>query len=68
MNSASHDNAKCILAAKEVSMTMHKEDVLEIVHQLPDEVDIEELIYRLYLISIPSPSRAPDMPSSRPCA
>lgn len=30
-------------------MTMHKDDVLEIVRQLPDEVDIEELIYRLYL-------------------
>jgi hypothetical protein len=48
MSNGSQDNAKCILAVKEVSMTMHKEDVLEIVRQLPDEVDIEELIYRLY--------------------
>jgi hypothetical protein len=30
-------------------MTMHKEEVLELVHQLPDEVDLEEVIYRLYL-------------------
>ena len=30
-------------------MTIPKEDVLEPVRQLPDEVDIEELIYRLYL-------------------
>jgi hypothetical protein len=28
---------------------MHKEEVLELVRRLPDEVDIEELIYRLYL-------------------
>jgi hypothetical protein len=28
---------------------MHKEEVLELVRQLPDGVDIEELIYRLYL-------------------
>jgi len=28
---------------------MHKEEVLELVRQLPDEVDIEEVIYRLYL-------------------
>jgi hypothetical protein len=31
-------------------MTMHKEEVLELVRQLPDEVDTEELIYRLYLL------------------
>jgi len=30
-------------------MTMHKEEVLELARQLPDEVDIEEVIYRLYL-------------------
>ena len=30
-------------------MTMHKEEVLELVRQLPDEVDLEEVIYRLYL-------------------
>jgi hypothetical protein len=28
---------------------MHKEEVLELVRQLPDEVDLEEVIYRLYL-------------------
>jgi predicted transcriptional regulator len=31
-------------------MTIHKEEVLELVRQLPDEIDIEELIYRLYLL------------------
>ena len=30
-------------------MTLHKEEVLELVRQLPDEVDVEEVIYRLYL-------------------
>lgn len=30
-------------------MVISKEDVLELVGQLPDEVDVEELIYRLYL-------------------
>jgi hypothetical protein len=30
-------------------MTMQKEEVLELVRQLPDEFDIEEVIYRLYL-------------------
>jgi hypothetical protein len=30
-------------------MTMPKEEVLELVRQLPDEVDLEEVIYRLYL-------------------
>mgnify|MGYP005862878923 CR=1 FL=1 len=30
-------------------MTIRKEEVLELVRQLPDEIDIEELIYRLYL-------------------
>jgi hypothetical protein len=28
---------------------MNKEEVLELVRQLPDEVDVEEVIYRLYL-------------------
>jgi predicted transcriptional regulator len=31
-------------------MTIHKEEVLALVRQLPDEIDIEELIYRLYLL------------------
>ena len=30
-------------------MTMQKNEVLELVRQLPDEVDLEEVIYRLYL-------------------
>ena len=30
-------------------MTLPKHEVLELLHQFPDEVDIEELIYRLYL-------------------
>jgi hypothetical protein len=30
-------------------MTIRKEEVLELVRQLPDEVDVEEVIYRLYL-------------------
>jgi hypothetical protein len=30
-------------------MTISKEEVLEIVGQLPDPVEVEELIYRLYL-------------------
>ena len=30
-------------------MTITKEEVLEMVRQLPDEIDIEELIYRLYV-------------------
>lgn len=30
-------------------MTMQKDEVLELVRQLPDEVDLEEVIYRLYL-------------------
>jgi len=40
---------RVILGGKEVSMTMHKAEMLELVHQLPDEVDVEEVIYRLYL-------------------
>ena len=28
---------------------MQKEEVLELMRQLPDEVDVEEVIYRLYL-------------------
>ena len=30
-------------------MTITKEEVLEMVRQLPDEIDVEELIYRLYV-------------------
>lgn len=30
-------------------MTIRKDEVLDLVRQLPDDVDIEELIYRLYL-------------------
>lgn len=30
-------------------MTIRKEEVLDLVRTLPDEVDIEEIIYRLYL-------------------
>lgn len=30
-------------------MTITKEEVLEMLRQLPDEIDIEELIYRLYV-------------------
>ena len=30
-------------------MTITKEEVLELVRQLPEQVDLEELIYRLYL-------------------
>jgi hypothetical protein len=30
-------------------MTIRKDEVIELLSQLPDEVDIEELIYRLYL-------------------
>jgi hypothetical protein len=30
-------------------MSMQKEEVLELVRQLPDEVDVEGVIYRLYL-------------------
>jgi predicted transcriptional regulator len=37
------------VGGKEVIMSMHKEEVLELVRQLPDEVDVEEVIYRLYL-------------------
>ena len=28
---------------------MQKDEVLELVRQLPDDVDLEEVIYRLYL-------------------
>ena len=34
---------------KAVTMTMQKDEVLELVRQLPDDVDLEEVIYRLYL-------------------
>ncbi len=30
-------------------MTITKEEVLKLVRQLPEQVDLEELIYRLYL-------------------
>jgi hypothetical protein len=30
-------------------MTISKEEVIELVRQLPEQVEIEELIYRLYL-------------------
>src|SRR6266571_986319 len=30
-------------------MTIRKEEVLDLLRQMPDEVDVEELIYRLYL-------------------
>jgi len=30
-------------------MTISKEEILELVNQLPDPVDVEDLIYRLYL-------------------
>ena len=30
-------------------MTIRKTELVELVNQLPDDVDIEELIYRLYL-------------------
>jgi hypothetical protein len=40
---------RVILRGKEVIMSMHKEEVLELVRQLPDEVDVEEVIYCLYL-------------------
>jgi len=28
---------------------MKKQDVLDLMHDMPDEVDVEELMYRLYL-------------------
>ncbi len=31
-------------------MTIRKEEVLDLLRQMPDEVDVEELIYRLYLL------------------
>lgn len=34
---------------KEVDMIITKQQVLEIVEDLPEEVDIDEVIYRLYL-------------------
>lgn len=30
-------------------MMIRKDEILELARQLPDEVDVEELIYRLYL-------------------
>ena len=40
---------RVILGGKEVIMSMQKEEVLALVRQLPDEVDVEAVIYRLYL-------------------
>ena len=31
-------------------MTIRKDEVLEMLRQMPDEVDVEELIYRLHLL------------------
>lgn len=31
-------------------MTIRKDEVLKLVEQFPDPVDVEELIYRLYLL------------------
>ncbi len=31
-------------------MTIRKDEVLDLLRQMPDEVDIEDLIYRLYLL------------------
>lgn len=31
-------------------MTVRKEEVLKLLNQFPDQVDVEELIYRLYLL------------------
>ncbi|MBM4123968.1 MAG: hypothetical protein FJ246_03290 [Nitrospira sp.] len=30
-------------------MTVPKQEVIDLVRQLPDEVDVDDLIYRLYL-------------------
>ena len=30
-------------------MTISKEEVLDLIRQLPDELELEDLIYRLYL-------------------
>ncbi len=30
-------------------MTVPKQEVIDLIRQLPDDVDVEELIYRLYL-------------------
>lgn len=35
---------------KDDIMTIAKQQVLELIKDLPDEVDIDELIYRLYLM------------------
>jgi len=40
---------RVILGGKEVIMSRQKEEVLALVRQLPDEVDVEAVIYRLYL-------------------
>jgi len=45
-------------------MLIRKEEVLQIVQQLPDEIDIEELIYLLYLREKLAVAEA-DIPTSR---
>lgn len=37
------------LAVESTVMTISKEEILELVNQLPDPVEVEDLIYRLYL-------------------
>jgi hypothetical protein len=49
MDRTIHDGVHFIRGAEEGNMTISKDEVLELVRQLPDEVDVEELIYRLYL-------------------
>lgn len=31
-------------------MTIRKEEVVRLINEFPDQVDVEELIYRLYLL------------------
>jgi len=31
-------------------MTIRKEEVVKLINEFPDQVDVEELIYRLYLL------------------
>jgi hypothetical protein len=30
-------------------MTVHKKEVLELINELPEKIDIDDIIYRLYL-------------------
>jgi hypothetical protein len=48
-DTTSRGDRPCYTGGKEVIMSMYKEEVLELVRQLPDEVDVKEVIYRLYL-------------------